>query len=78
MYYACWESSPVIAEFMRNNNFTEMKEVQQYYTKRILENLKNIGGHPIIWHDPIEFGVVVRTVVCYEILGPFYELDEFF
>ncbi|KAJ6643163.1 Beta-hexosaminidase subunit beta [Pseudolycoriella hygida] len=58
VYYACWQSSPVIAEFMRNNSFTEMKEVQQYYTERVLENIKNIGGHPIIWHDPIEFGVV--------------------
>lgn len=48
---------------MKNNNFTEMKEVQQYYTERILENLKNIGGHPIIWHDPIDFGVVVRVLL---------------
>ncbi|XP_037046668.1 beta-hexosaminidase subunit alpha-like [Bradysia coprophila] len=67
VYYACWQSSPVIAEFMRNNNFTEMKEVQQYYTERVLENLKNIGGHPIIWHDPIEFGVVPEKDVILQV-----------
>lgn len=48
---------------MAANNFTEMSEVQQYYTERVLKNLKDIGGHPIIWHDPIEFGVKVRMPI---------------
>lgn len=47
---------------MADNNFTEMRQVQQYYTERLLQNIKNIGGNPIIWHDPIEFGVVVREL----------------
>jgi hexosaminidase len=66
VYYACWQSSPEITNFMNEMNFTNYSEVQAYYTERHLNMIKNLGFKSIIWHDPIEFGVQVRiSRICH-------------
>lgn len=61
VYPECWESSPEIAAFMRENNYTEISQVQQHFTERHIEMIKSLGASPIIWQDPLDFGVDVRT-----------------
>ncbi|XP_013774138.1 beta-hexosaminidase subunit alpha-like [Limulus polyphemus] len=54
VYYACWESNPNIKKFMEENNMTTINEVEQYYVKRTLANVKDIGYKYMIWQDPID------------------------
>ncbi|CAL8114046.1 unnamed protein product [Orchesella dallaii] len=57
VYYSCWQSSPEITAFMEQNNYTEYSQVQEHYTLRHLDMVKSLGAKPLIWHDPLEFGV---------------------
>lgn len=54
VYYACWNSSPEIKHFMKEQGFDTVNEVEQYYVKRTLENVKNLGSKYMIWQDPID------------------------
>ncbi len=49
----------MIAAFMVANNFTNISEVQQYYTLRHLEMVKGLGARSIVWNDPLEHNVTV-------------------
>ncbi|CAN7989398.1 unnamed protein product, partial [Ixodes hexagonus] len=59
VYYACWESSPEIKRFMNYHNYTSVSQVENFYVKKTLNNLKRLGGKYIIWQDPIENNVQV-------------------
>lgn len=54
VYYSCWESSPEIAEFMQEQGFDAINQVEQYYVKRTLANVQNLGAKYMIWQDPID------------------------
>jgi len=60
VYYACWKSSPEIAEFMKKHNYTDIHQVEQHYVKRTLKNVKDTGYKYIIWQDPIDNEVVAE------------------
>lgn len=59
VYYACWKSNPEILSFMQANGWTQMNQVEQYYVRRTLENVKNINYKYMIWQDPVDNGVRV-------------------
>jgi len=42
VYYDCWRSNPNIWKFMISNGLTELSEVEQYYVKRMIENIEDI------------------------------------
>ena len=44
---------------MTKNNLKNVAEVEQYYVRRTLENVKNLGAKYMIWQDPIDNGVKV-------------------
>ncbi len=44
---------------MALHNFTDIAQVQQYYAERLIAMIKGIGGTPIIWQDPLDYGVEV-------------------
>ncbi|EEC11560.1 beta-hexosaminidase A, putative, partial [Ixodes scapularis] len=54
VYYACWNSSPEIAAFMKEQGFDAVNQVEQYYVKRTLDNVQNLGAKYMIWQDPID------------------------
>jgi len=58
VYYACWKSSPEIAEFMKQHNMSDVNEVEQYYVRRTLQNVKDLGAKYMLWQDPIDNDVV--------------------
>ena len=60
VYEPCWNSSPVIREFMNQNNYTAINQVQGHYTTRLVEMVKDLGIKPIAWQDPLDAGVDVR------------------
>lgn len=51
---ACWESNPEIQAFMKTNNMTDVKELETYYVKRTINNIKNMGYKYITYQDPID------------------------
>ncbi len=59
VYYDCWESNPDIKQFMTDHNMTKTEELEQYYVKRTIENVKKIGYKYMTWQDPIDNGVEV-------------------
>ena len=59
VYYDCWRSNPHIWQFMINNSFTDLNQVEQYYVERMIANIEDIGFKNIVWQDPIDNGVQV-------------------
>lgn len=43
VYYDCWESNPDIRQFMSANNMNKTSQLEQYYVKRTIANVKQIG-----------------------------------
>lgn len=61
VYYDCWRSNPYIWQFMINNSFTDLSQVEQYYVERMTNHIKDIGFKHIVWQDPIDNGVQVYS-----------------
>ena len=57
VYYDCWESSPIIKEFMSINKLSNVSQVEQYYVQKTLANVKDIGYKYMTWQDPVDNGV---------------------
>ena len=57
--YGCWESNPNIAKFMKDQHMTQVHEVEEYYVKKTLENVKDVGYNTMLWQDPVDNGVKV-------------------
>ena len=49
VYYDCWRSNPDIKQFMIEQNMKDISEVEQYYVKRTLANVKDIGYKYMTW-----------------------------
>lgn len=54
VYYACWESSPEIAAFMKQQGFDSVNQVEQYYLRTTMANVQKLGAKYMIWQDPID------------------------
>ena len=59
VFYSCWRSNPEIKAFMQENDMHDYHEVEEYYARRTLENVKSVGYKYIIWQDPVDNGVIV-------------------
>ncbi|CAG7830890.1 unnamed protein product, partial [Allacma fusca] len=67
IYYPCWNSSPKIKAFMVEHGYNKISEVQEHYTRRHLDMIRNIGARAIIWQDPIEEDVNVDKNVIVQV-----------
>lgn len=63
--YACWKSSPEIAEFMKKNNMKAVHEVEEYYVRKTIANVKDVGYKYMMWQDPVDNGVTVSVSLFY-------------
>ena len=59
VFYSCWRSNPNIGAFMRENGMKEYREIEEYYVRKTLANVKSLGYKYIIWQDPVDNGVTV-------------------
>jgi len=59
VYYSCWKSNPDIRQFMSDSGMKEYHELEEYYTRRTLKSVGELGYKSIIWQDPIDNGVEV-------------------
>lgn len=55
--YGCWSSNPNIKKFMSDSNMTEMYQLEDYYTRRLIKLTSDLGYNYISWQDPIDNGV---------------------
>lgn len=55
--YSCWKSSPEISQFMVKHGMKAYHEVEEYYVKLTLSNVKEVGYKYLIWQDPVDNGV---------------------
>ena len=65
VYYDCWQSNPQIAQFMRDMEFNQISDVENYYVRRTLENVKQLGYKYMTWQDPVDNGVQVNIFVTH-------------
>jgi len=61
VWYDCWASNPDIKKFMKDNNMTEMSELESHYVKRLIELVSGIGYKYIAWQDPVDNGVEMNA-----------------
>lgn len=54
---------------MKQNGMKKVSQVEQYYVKQTLENVKKLGAKYMIWQDPIDNGVKVSLYFIQEILA---------
>jgi hexosaminidase len=57
VYYRCWESNPNISEWMRENNLSTTRQVEQYYLTRVLTLVSKMKYKSIVWQDVWDNGV---------------------
>ncbi|CAG2116024.1 unnamed protein product, partial [Medioppia subpectinata] len=55
--YGCWQSNPDIAKFMKDQNMTKVNQVEEYYVRKTLTNVKDVGYNTMLWQDPVDNGV---------------------
>ncbi|OXA43918.1 beta-hexosaminidase subunit alpha [Folsomia candida] len=69
VYPACWNSSPVVRKFMKEQvpPMLKIHDLEEYYVTRHLEMIKQLGLKSIIWHDPIDYGVDVSKDVIIQV-----------
>lgn len=61
VYYDCWMSNPQIREFMIKKNMSRINELEQYYVRKTLSNVRDIGYRYMTWQDPVDNGVKVSN-----------------
>ncbi|CAL4094781.1 unnamed protein product, partial [Meganyctiphanes norvegica] len=61
VFLPCWAGSPVVRKFMTENNYTEVREVEQHYVKEILRLAKDTPIQWITWQDPAERGIQMEN-----------------
>lgn len=54
-------SNPGIEKFMREKNLGSLEDLEGYYAKRILQLVQGLPSKYIIWQDPIDNNIEVRT-----------------
>lgn len=57
--YACWQSSPEIANFMAQKGMKAVHEVEEFYVRNTIANVKDVGYKYMMWQDPVDNGVTV-------------------
>ncbi|CAD5121848.1 DgyrCDS10315 [Dimorphilus gyrociliatus] len=56
-YYACWQSSPNVSDWMSKRNMSTYNQIEQYYSERLIKIVDKIGLKSIVWQDPLENNV---------------------
>lgn len=59
VFYSCWRSSPEVARFMVTHNMSTYSELEEFYVRRTLAEVKSLGYKYILWQDPVDNGVTV-------------------
>ena len=60
VFLPCWNSSPVVHEFMAKHNYTEVRDVEQHYVEKVLELAELTPLNYITWQDPADRGTKVH------------------
>lgn len=64
VHHDCWKSNPEIREFMSSEGLKDYNELEQYYIRRTIKNVADIGYKYMIWQDPIDKGLQVGITNC--------------
>ncbi|XP_063864484.1 beta-hexosaminidase subunit alpha-like [Scylla paramamosain] len=61
VFLPCWNSSPVVHEFMAKHNYTEVRDVEQHYVEKVLELAELTPLNYITWQDPADRGTKMQN-----------------
>lgn len=65
VYYGCWESNPEIREFMARNQMTDVNQVEEYYVRNTIANVKGLGYSYMtwqVWHSMLEVCILTASL----------------
>ena len=60
--YDCWQSNPSIRNFMDSKRMHSIVQLEEYYSKRLIQIINKMGRSPVVWQDPFDKGIKVRKV----------------
>lgn len=60
-----WESSSACQEFMKTHSMMDVKEIQNYFVRKLQEHLESKGKKVIAWDDVIDGKVDNKLVMMY-------------
>jgi hypothetical protein len=69
VYYDCWLSNPDISKFMQDKGFVNISQVEQYYVRRTLQNVRDLGYKYMTWQvstsfDPLSNNAPTMLYYC--------------
>lgn len=62
VYFDCWQSSPIIKDFMLQQNLTSFRQVEEYYMQRLVDIVKAYPKNAsyIVWQEVLDNQVRVN------------------
>ncbi|CAG7818548.1 unnamed protein product [Allacma fusca] len=59
--FSCWKTNPRIAEFMKEQNFTEYAKVEEYYMQQLVNIVQSFPNNNsyLVWQEVIDNNVTV-------------------
>lgn len=58
VYYECWKSNPNIIKWMRNMNFTDYHQLEGYYSKNVLDMVKDLNKKAVVWQGNLSINLL--------------------
>lgn len=59
--YECWKSNPDILRFMKKNGWTDYHQLEEYYIKKTIQNVRHVGYKYLLYQDPVDNGVSLEN-----------------
>ena len=61
VYYECWKSNPDIRKWMETMNFTDHHQLEGYYSKNVLNIVKDLKKKAVVWQGKCFLNVLNST-----------------
>ncbi|RWS02623.1 beta-hexosaminidase subunit alpha-like protein [Dinothrombium tinctorium] len=59
--FSCWESNPIIRDFMKNMSFgKDFAKLEQYYIQKVVDIVKKLKKSTVVWQEVFDNGVELQ------------------
>ncbi|GAB6029724.1 hypothetical protein CHUAL_005444 [Chamberlinius hualienensis] len=65
--FSCWESNPLITNFMKQMNITTYRQLESYYMTNLLDSVTELGFSPLVWQEVFDNNVELDNSTVVEV-----------